>query len=231
MMKTRLLFSIVLLLITVPLAIGQERYVRPVDEAKDDPSFLAFRTKLIAAAERRDVKHILTVLDPKIELSFGGHSGIADFKSLWKINSRQSKFWEEFLAVMKNGGSFTGEGRNRRTSFAAPYTYTVWPDDLDAFEHHVIFGTDVNLREQPSTDAKVIDKLSYNVVKFDDQLSTRQKTGAGEEDWEFDWYRVETLGGKKGFVKAEFVRSPIDYRAGFERKRGVWKMTFFIAGD
>jgi hypothetical protein len=230
-MKNRFLYSIVFVLIAVPLAFGQERYVRPVDEAKEEPSFLAFRTKLIAAAERHDVKYILSVLDPKIELSFGGHSGIADFKTFWKINSRNSKFWDEFLAVMKNGGSFTGDGRNRLSSFAAPYVYTVWPEDLDAFEHHVIFGTDVNLREAPSTDAKVIDKLSYNVVKFDDQLSTRKKTGAGEEDWEYEWYRVETLGGKKGFVNAAFVRSAIGYRAGFEKKRGVWKMTFFIAGD
>jgi uncharacterized membrane protein YqhA len=31
---------------------AQERYVKPVDEASQDASFLAFRKKLIAAAER-----------------------------------------------------------------------------------------------------------------------------------------------------------------------------------
>ena len=35
---------------------AQERFVKPVDEAKKDASFLAFRTKLIAAAKRRDAK-------------------------------------------------------------------------------------------------------------------------------------------------------------------------------
>jgi hypothetical protein len=39
------------------------------------------------------------------------------------------------------------------------------------------------------------------------------------------------LGGKKGFVKAEFVRSPIDYRAIFEKKGRNWKLTAFVAGD
>jgi hypothetical protein len=45
------------------------------------------------------------------------------------------------------------------------------------------------------------------------------------------WRHVRTLGGLNGYVKQEFVRSPIDYRAGFEKKRGVWKMIAFIEGD
>ena len=32
-------------------------------------------------------------------------------------------------------------------------------------------------------------------------------------------------------VKEEFIRSSVDYRAGFEKKRGKWIMTFFLAGD
>jgi len=47
----------------------------------------------------------------------------------------------------------------------------------------------------------------------------------------FTWYNVTTLGGKSGFAKADLVRSHIDYRAGFEKKRGLWKMTFLLAGD
>lgn len=212
-------------------AAAQERYVMPVDEAAQDPSFLAFRTKLIAAAERKDTKYLMSIVDPKLEYSFGGYSGLAQFKKLWKLGRADSKFWKEFLLVLKNGGTFTGEGRNRLNSFAAPYTFTTFPNDLDGFEYHAIFGSNVNLRERPGTDSPVIAMLSYNVVRVDEQRSTRKKTGPGEYDFEYDWYAVETLGGKKGFVKSEYVRSPIDYRAGFEKKRGIWKMTFFIAGD
>lgn len=32
-------------------------------------------------------------------------------------------------------------------------------------------------------------------------------------------------------ISAAEKRSPIDYRAGFEKKRGVWKMVTFVAGD
>lgn len=212
-------------------ALGQERFVRPVDEAAKDASFLAFRTKLIAAAERHDAKYILSIIDPRIKLGFGGDDGIANFKKIWRINAGDSEFWDEFLAVVKNGGAFDGKGSKKYQSFTAPYTFSSWPADLDPFEYIVIFGSDVNLRDRPAADAKIIGTLSYNVVKPDNEQSTTVKTGTGEDDWVFDWRKVETLGGKSGFVKAKYARSSIDYRAGFEKIRGTWKLTFFVAGD
>jgi len=208
---------------------AQERFVRPADDARSDASFLAFRTKLIAAAERKDANAILAIVDPNIKNGFGGEDGIAKFRRGWKLTNKNSEFWKEFLPVIKNGGGFSKEGNNTKM-FVAPYTFSDWPDDLDVFEYHVIFGNNVNLRDRPSMEGKVIGSLSYNVVKMGEGSTTR-RTGPGEFDLESDWFNVKTLGGKEGFVKAEFVRSGIDYRAGFEKKRGVWKMTFFLAGD
>ena len=219
------------LLISTLAAVGlaQERFVKPVDEGPGDPSFAAFRGKAIAAAERKDVKYILGILDPRITSSFGGHVGIGDFKTLWKINNKDSQFWNEFLLVMRNGGKFDRGGRN--LTFTAPYLFSMMPEDLDQFEYHAIFGNNVNLREKPEPDARVVDRLSYNIVKIDEPAAIKRKTGPGESDWVYEWHKIETLGGKKGWVKAEYVRSAVDYRAGFEKKKGVWKMTFFLAGD
>ncbi|MGE3467737.1 MAG: SH3 domain-containing protein [Pyrinomonadaceae bacterium] len=200
---------------------GQERFVEPVDEAKLDRSFFAFRAKLIAAAERRDAKFILDIVDPDIKLSFGGESGIADFKRMWKVNDRSSEFWAEFIPVIKNGGKFLRSGGKRTSLFLAPYSFEGFPDDLDAFEHSVIFGKNVRLREAPGLDAKIIALLSYNIVKKGD-------VAAGGTP---KWTPVTTLGGMAGYVSSEYVRSPIDYRAGFEKKRGRWKMVIFVAGD
>ena len=219
-------FCFLLILVAAWSAIGQERFVPPVDEAKLDVSFLAFRTKLIDAAERRDTKFVYGILDPKIELSFGGDQGVKDFKEMWKIEDPKTKFWDEFLQVIRNGGSFSRQNGKRTGLFLAPYTFESFPADLDGFEHFVIFGSGVNLRERAEVDSPVVAKLSYNVVKIDDSATVMK---GGSED--ADWYRVATIGGLKGFVKAEFVRSPIDYRAGFEKKRGQWKMVVFIAGD
>ena len=204
---------------------AQERFVKPVDEGKKDASFYAFRTKLIAAAERKDSKYIFSKIDRNIYLSYGGDAGISDFKRIWRIEKADSKFWNEFLAVIKNGGKFSTEDGEKQ--FDAPYTFMSFPAGLDNFEHEAIFGNNVNLREKPTAGAAVITTLSYNVVKVDYENSVKVK----KSETEYDWLKVETLGGKKGYVKADYVRSPIDYRAVFEKKGGVWKLTNFIAGD
>lgn len=208
---------------------AQERFVRPVDEASKDASFLAFRNRLIAAVDKKDARYIYSIVDPRIQLSFGGDAGLATFKRVWKLERADSDFWKEFGLVIKNGGKFVNDPKGPKL-FAAPYTYSAWPDDLDSFEHLSIFGFDVNLREGPSTDSRVLGQLSYNVVRVDTAKSVTRKVG-GREVGGFTWYYVETLGGKKGYVNADFVRSPIDLRAGFEKKRGAWRMTFFLAGD
>src|SRR5262245_14784720 len=110
-----------LILFFAGIVFGQERFLKPVDDAKLDPGFLAFRTKLVAAVDRKDAKYVLSIVDPKIQNGFGGEDGIVKFRRGWKLESANSEFWPEFSKVVKNGGSFIGEGRNKMNTFAAPY--------------------------------------------------------------------------------------------------------------
>lgn len=215
----RSLLIFIFLFLTAPWVPGQERYVKPVDEASEDPSFLLFRTRLIAAAEKRDIRYVKGVMAPNIKLSFGGHDGVKHFDGLW---TDKNKFWREFLSVIKNGGHWLREG-GRRTMFTAPYSFDGFPEELDSFEYFVIFGSDVNLRRSPGMDGEIIGKLSYNVVKLSDDPANRAEKP--------EWFSITTLGGQSGYVSVDYVRSPIDYRAGFEKRRGRWVMTFFLAGD
>lgn len=207
------------------VAAQDERFVRPIDEGKRDASFNSFRNKLITAVKNRDVKTLLAALDPNITASFGGDEGIEDFKRMWQINDPKSTIWEELLTVLTNGGKFSKEGKT--LLFSAPYSFSEFPADLDVFEYEMIFGNNVNLREKPDLAAKVIARLSYNIVQVDYENSIKNKG----EDSGYLWLKIKTLGEKKGFVNAKFVRSPIDYRAIFVKKNGRWKMTAFVAGD
>ncbi len=219
----RCLSLCVLIVLLGAAVIGQERFLKPVDEAAEDASFLAFRNKLIAAVEKKDSRYILSMVDPKIKNGFGGRDGIANFRRDWKLDRHDSEFWPKFDWVIRNGGAFTGEGSKKRNNFAAPYVYSNWPEDLDAFENFAITGTDVNLRKAPGTDSEVVGKLSYNIVKIESDLGADGRVP--------EWRRVSTLGGQTGYVHRDYVRSSVDYRAGFEKKRGRWVMTFFLAGD
>ncbi len=214
---------ITLLLIGIASNIlAQERYVTPVDEGKKDASFISFRQKLIEVVKNQELKSLVGILDPNITSSFGGDGGIKEFKEMWKLDSPKSEFWNEMLTVITNGGVFSD-----KNTFSAPYSFDRFPEDLDAFEHQIIFGSNVNLRSQPNNSSKLISQLSYNIVKVDYEKSVKDK----RKEEKYLWFMVETLGGKKGFVDSKYVRSPIDYRAVFEKKNGKWKMTAFVAGD
>ncbi|HSE31218.1 MAG TPA: hypothetical protein VLA93_06545 [Pyrinomonadaceae bacterium] len=51
--------------------------------------------------------------------------------------------------------------------------------------------------------------------------------------WSFpsSYPTTEHRDGQSGYMAEEFIRSPIDYRAGFAKQEGRWVMIFFIAGD
>lgn len=219
--KVFLFFSLLFFVAAFNIS-AQERFVLPVDEAKKDSSFVAFRQKLIEAVKKRDQKFIIGILDRNIRNNFGGDGGIDEFKEIWKIDSPKSAFWDEMLTIITNGGVFFD-----KSTFIAPFSTENFPRDLDAFEHQIIFGNNVNLRFEPKSSSKLIAQLSYNVVKVDFDNSVKRKAS---ED-KYLWLKVETLGGKKGFVNAKFVRSPIEYRAIFEKTNGKWRLGAFISGD
>ncbi len=198
----------------------------PVDEAKNDASLIAFRTKLIEATKTKNQSFILSIVDPDIKNSFGGDDGKENFKTNWRIGQKDSAFWEEFLTVITNGGAFFKEEGSQKT-FCAPFSFMVFPEDLDAFEYSLVFGENVNLRAAPNLSAPVIANLSYNVIKTDYQNSADD----GKNENSYVWVKVTTLGGKTGFIVSRYVRSPIGYRACFQKLKGIWKMTAFIAGD
>jgi hypothetical protein len=226
-LRSTFLFTLVFFAAIVCFA--QERFVLPVDEAKKDPSFFAFREKLITAVKKNDLKYFLSVVDENIKNGFGGEDGIKEFRSRWELDYPDPDFFRTFLPVITGGGSFSKEGDPKGPIFFAPYVFEQFPKDLDALanKYCVITGQNVNLRKEGDLKSAVVASLSYNIVKVDEENSIE---GRGK-DGEMDWYAVETLGGKKGFVKAEYVRSPLDYRAAFMKVKGKWKLTAFAAGD
>ena len=200
----------------------KEQYARPVDQAAKDASFVLFRQKLIEALKKRDRKFVVSILDREILNNFGGDGGVAEFKKQWNFDGSKSEFWDTLLAVVTDGGGFT-----EKDTFAAPYTFVVYPDDLEVTDYEMITGSRVNLRSRPEAASELVARLSYNLVKVVYEKSVKKK---GNEN-DYTWLFVETFGGKKGFVAAEYVRSPIAWRAIFKKIGGKWKMTAFVSGD
>ncbi|MBX7055212.1 MAG: SH3 domain-containing protein [Pyrinomonadaceae bacterium] len=202
-------------------ASAQERYLKPVDEGPDDASFVAFRARALRAVEQKDAAFIKSIVDKDIRVDFGGGFGIKDFLKHWSGLSPKSEFWPQFEFTLKNGGEYAKMKNRGPKQFWAPYIYASFPEDLDGTVYSAVTGENVRLRAKPNASSAVIGQLSYNIVK----------TFFDESNPDPQWIEIETLAGKRGWVSAQYVRSPIGYRACFEKIGGKWTLTIFVAGD
>jgi hypothetical protein len=191
----------------------------PSDEGASDPSFAAFRDRLREAVKQKNEKALLSLLDSKIRTTFGdGDGGVEAFRKQWNSASADSKLWPELDSLLTMGGSFLGEGKER--SFWAPYVYSNWPEAVDSFEHVVAIRNGVIIRKTPEASSAQVSGVDYAILR----LVPDPRSGK-------EWRKVETRDGKSGWVRGADVRSPIDYRAGFSRRTGEWKMDALVAGD
>jgi hypothetical protein len=191
----------------------------PVDQATLRPDFFSFRARLQTAIARRDHEAVLATVDPTIKNSFGGDDGIDEFRKMWRPEAADSTLWTELGEVLALGGTFDLQ----RTTFTAPYVFSRWPGDYDAFEHVAIVSADVRVRAAPRVDAPAITSLSFAIVP----------TAPSDLHVGPDVFTAIRLTGdnKVGYVSSAFVRSPIDYRAIFVLKDEGWRMVSFLAGD
>ena len=194
--------------------------LRPVDEAVRQPDFFTFRAQLQAAVARHDTAAVIAALDPGVRLSFGGHGGIADFRTMWLAPDRIETLWREMGTVLALGGSFQGA-----SSFVAPYIFSQWPSQgADAFDHVAVIGSNVRVRAEARPDAPVIARLSYKIVAVGSGAPAR---GQGAREW----VAVRLEDGTHGYISRAYVRSPVDYRILFGKTARGWVVDSFVAGD
>ena len=211
----RMNFIIVLFVAWTAAAYSAE--LRPVDEAAKNPSFREFRSQLLRAVEQKDRGHLFGVLAPDIRNSFGGNDGKDAFAEQWKLDSTDSEVWKELKWILTHGGSFFEDG-----SFCAPYVYSRWPDNYDAFEYAAVVSDRLPVRKSRSAASAVVGRLRYTIVKVLDEQWSRAKPG--------ELIKVQA-NSIVGFVPAGTLRSSPDWRACFAKQEKGWLMTMLVAGD
>jgi hypothetical protein len=153
---------------------------------------------------------------PDIKLSFGDDYGIESFREQWLADTAAA-IWAELGTVLALGGRFHDD-----STFAAPYTFTESPGEMDPYEALIALADSVPVHAAPDLDAEVVAVLSFEIVRHE-----WRNDGSVPEGWTPVRLADETL----GYVRSRSVRSPIDHRAIFSRRDGRWWMVIFLAGD
>ena len=204
----------------------------PVDEGNEDPSFQNFRNQLLIAVRNHDEGAILGVLDPAINNGYDIESGIKEFRKRWKPEDPESSMWDVLATILSGGGTFTERSGHRQ--FCGPYVVSQWfsvvqqlPKGADTLDYVAITGTDVSVRSEPSMNASIIARLSYDVVK---SVPNSQILDRSEGKFS-SWLKIKTPTGEEGFVPDSDVQGPMDYGACFRSTNGKWVITELAARE
>ena len=196
------------------------RKLYPVDEGRRNPSFHAFRQRFVKALRAGDRHAILAVVDPQIENGFGAGPGMTEFRQVWSLDDPDGRGWlrlrTTLLEALSRGGSF------RDRLFWAPYVYSRWPEDVDAFSFVCVLGRNVAAHARPDPASPVVAHLSHDLVKVSGDQGFQ-----GNESW----VPVISPGGRRVYVPGRSLASPIDTRISFRRVKGAWKLTGIFSGD
>jgi len=211
---------------------AQTERLPPVDAGISDASWVQFHKRLVTAVEQRDLKFLLSILDPKIRNSFEKPDGVKSFVEQWELEpakAKDSPLWNEMRTMLRFGAAPVESAAGERL-LCLPYVAVTWPPTVDPFLYAAVVIADAPVFEKPSTQAQIITTLSHQTV--------------GVEDWDLDdanpkapqrWVRVVLKTGV-GYMASEHIRSAMEARACFTRSRGKvatagpWRMVSFTVG-
>lgn len=202
-------------------SLGIPTKVYPRDETEHDLSFMEYKLRLYKAIETKELSTLLPLISPTVHVSFGGETGHKALISMWKLDNQSTKssFWSKLEGILKMGA--VRQRLDGEPIFVAPYTFPDFPgaDDGRAL---IVTGHSVRLRKTPATNGNVMETLDYDVVHIADSFSYHPDQ---------EWVKIISPKGTEGYVHSSMLRSPLDYRAGFKKIDGEWKMIFFVSGD
>ena len=188
--------------------------VPPIDECGSDPAFVEYRTKLTEAVGRKDASALQALVATDVLVDLGGGTTWAAFTREWKLDQpEESALWVELGKVIQLGCEELNDLR------IMPGNFSRLGEFEDALPTYFAIETGAALRSQPDDSAPI-------VAALDSHLLFENIEAAPD-----GWLNARLSDGRSGFVRLSAVRSAIDYRAGFEKRDGRWKMTSFVAGD
>jgi len=200
----------------IPAPTPTSATLAPIDQCATVEGFAPFRQRLGDAVARQDSQALLALVADDVRASFGqGGDGKAAFVEAWTLADRDevSPVWNALESALALGCAQSGD------ALVSPSIIAQLDPMVDGFTAMLAVSPDAVLRVAPNDGAQVVTALHWDLLTLTDM--------AVDEGW----YPVKLADGRAGFVRAEHVRSVLDYRAVFERRNGRWLMTAFVGGD
>jgi hypothetical protein len=193
-----------------------------VDASATDPSFAAFRKTLLHAATARDGRALRAALAPTVEANLNNVRQPAGhiIGMYFPAKPAAGELWDE-LRIALTLGAIPRDGGYCAASIGCDGKLKV--DDL------AVIGDDVPLFKLPETTAKVLERMSHDIVRAG-QTSSGEVIETTEHGKTYEFLRILSPVGRTGYVESRYIRGPMDHRFYFKKYQGAWKLDAFSSG-
>jgi hypothetical protein len=200
---------------------GSDERLCFVDEGRDVQDFAAFREELQSAVKERSVDRLLRYVASDVRMEGRDNRGHQNLVRLYNLRNPNAPLWRELEDILRLGGRFVATDR-----FCAPYVSCPGLPMGDA-RHVVILGEDVPVYERPTTESRVVMRLSCDLLRAaegDNLPPIPNEPSVG-------FTAVYLRTGRWAYVRTSMARSPASYSAYFEKRAGRWQLARITAGD
>lgn len=193
-------------------------------ELQGAESFLA---ALNAAIELRDTDLLVALAAEDVKLGFGGVDGADNLRA--NLAGEEPNLWGPLEELTSMGCAANSQG-----GITMPW-YFAQDMQGDPFQTYIVTGENVAMRSDPSADAPVVTRISWDDVQLASEDSSDQSMAFDGED-DGGWMRVRLAASgdedaQEGYIRSRNLRSVIDYRLLAASRNGRWRIVAFLAGD
>jgi hypothetical protein len=203
-----------------------------IDESYKDESFWTFKAELESCLLNRDKTKLKSMLaDTVYESKDGcGNPGCSkdEFIEYCFNDDDDQDTWEEMLRITRFGfHRYDSLYQHFLTNvvafgFQAPsYLKTINTDD-----EIIVLGENVNIREKPSKNAKVIAKASFEKFKCDCNILTSKETTYQTADG-IDWLEIYLPNGHVGYIAEKYTSYNVIKELTVVKIKGAWKIVSY----
>lgn len=203
--------------------------IYPKDESSKDPAFAEFFSELKTAVENKNVKFIVDIISPDIQLDQNDpdNNNPEGFKKKYNLNDDANEFWIISKKLLKLGAFYGPNDDTNAFMLPALYYFDEY-NKLFGEEYYFKFEKSDNLGnavtdnvivyKDASENSEILGTLKYEVVKV--------------KNFDYDkfipWFKIELKDGSTGFVKNDdLYLSIFDYYMVLKKLNGKWKLMAF----
>lgn len=168
---------------------------------------------MAAAVSARDGDGIVALVDQNIKLDFGDGFGAQELRD--RLDHPDWQLWEELDGLLLLGCAVNSEG-----GITIPWYFAQDIPGDDFYAMHLVTGEDVPLLAEPSDDAEVVSRISWDIVMLEEPVGDST-----------NFAYVSAPDGTLGHIGWGKLRGMIDYRMMVSRDNRGWKIDFLLSGD